>query len=64
MLNKIRKKVQSTFQKRQLLLYHCCLESLSTAQILERHFNDFFEINSKQMIKIAKTVKLKTFSKW
>ena len=35
-----------------------CLHSFSTAQILERHVNDCFEINGKQIIEMAKKVKL------
>ena len=31
-----------------------CMHSNSTAEILERHVNDCFEINDKQMIKMAK----------
>ena len=38
--------------------YRYCLQSFSTAQILERHVNDFFEANSKKMLKMAKKVKL------
>ena len=36
-----------------------CLQSFTTEQILERDIiNDCFEINGKQMIKMAKKVKL------
>ena len=36
-----------------------CLQSFTTEQILERNIiNDCFEINGKQMIKMAKKVKL------
>ena len=35
-----------------------CLQSFSTAEILERHPNDFFKINSKQLIKKSKKEKL------
>ena len=39
---------------------HCqyLLQSFTTAQILQKRDNDCFEINSKQMIKITKKVKL------
>ena len=40
--------------------YICCycLQSFTTAQILGRHVNDCFDINEKQMIKMAKKVKV------
>ena len=31
-----------------------CLQSFSTAQIVERHDNDWFQVNGKQKIKMAK----------
>ena len=31
-----------------------CSQFFTTAQILERHANDYFEINDKQLIKTAK----------
>ena len=43
-----------------------CLQSFTTAQILERHVNDCFEITRKQMIKMAKngeTFKFKNSSR-
>ena len=43
---------------------HYCLQSYSTVQILDRHVNDCFEINCKQMIKMDKkgeSVKCKTY---
>ena len=50
----------STFKYDQTL--HCdrkhfCyfLQSFAAAQILKRHVNNCFEINSKQMIKMAKS---------
>ena len=44
--------------------FHYCLQSYSTVQILDRHVNDCFEINCKQMIKMDKkgeSVKCKTY---
>ena len=39
--------------------YRYCLQPFTTEQILERDIiNDCFEINGKQMIKMAKKVKL------
>ena len=35
-----------------------CLQSFTTTHILERHGNNCFKINGKQIIKIAKNVKL------
>ena len=37
------------------------MQYFSTAQILERHVNHYFEIKGKQMNKIAKTVKFKNY---
>ena len=45
---------------------HYWLQSFSTVQILERHVNDCFEINVKQIIKMAKngkTFKFKNHTK-
>ena len=42
-----------------------CFQSFSTPQILERHVNDCFEINDKQMIKMTKKrgiVKFKNYT--
>ena len=35
-----------------------CLQAFSTKEILECHINDYFKINSKQMIKMPKKVKI------
>ena len=40
-----------------------CLQSFSTAQILERHVSNCFDINIKQMIKMAKTGETVKFMK-
>ena len=70
-MSKKKKKDSQCFYRKKTLLrtkktlhydrkHFCCscLQSCSTAQILERHVNDCFEINGKQMIKIAKKMKL------
>ena len=54
----------NTFMHNQTLhrdrkhFYLYCLQSFCTAQILERHVNDSFEINDKQITKMAKKTKL------
>ena len=43
-----------------------CLQAFSTAQILERHVNDCFEMDGKRLIKIAEnseTVKFKDYTR-
>ena len=40
-----------------------CFQSFSTAQILERHVNDCFEINGKQVIKMTKEGETVNFEK-
>ena len=45
---------------------HYCLQYFTTAQILERHVNNSFEINGKQMMKMDKkgeTVKFKNYTR-
>ena len=41
-----------------------CLQSLISAQTLERHVNDCFAINDKQMIKLAKKEAHKLLNLW
>ena len=43
-----------------------CLQSFTTSEIIETHVNDFYEINCKQTIKMAKrrkNLKFKNYSK-
>ena len=35
-----------------------CLQAFSTKEILECHINDYFKINSKQMIKMSKKMEI------
>ena len=54
-----------TLHRNRKHFYLYCLQSFSTEQILEKHVNDCFEINGKQIIKITKNVKLLNLkTKW
>ena len=56
---------QTLYQDREQIC-HYYFQSFSTAQILERHVNDSFEFNRKQVIKMTKkgqTVKFKKYAR-
>ena len=46
-----------TLQRDRKHFCRYCLQSFSTAQILNRHVNDCFEINGKQIVKKVNKVK-------
>lgn len=51
---------QTSYQDRKRFYFYF-LQSFSTAWILERYVNGFFEPNIKQMIKVAKKVQIVKF---